>query len=95
MGKPCSKKRQIWSSRPILPVEPGGDHIFWGCQQGGRWLPEETSYHINVLPRTASGLTRFNVLYEEKAKAQELLLMDNISIVTYIDKMGGGGTHSL
>lgn len=58
---------------------------------GGRWLPEETSYHINVLPRTASGLTRFNVPYEKKAKAQELLLMDNISTVTYIDKMGGGG----
>ena len=40
------------------------------------------------LPRTACRLTSYNVLYKNKARAQVLLLMDNISAVTYINKMG-------
>ena len=58
---------------------------------GGRWLPEETSYHINCLELLAGSLAIMSFA-KNKAKAQVLLLMDNISAVTYINKMGG--THS-
>ena len=58
---------------------------------GGRWLPEETSCHINCLDLLAGALAVMSFT-KNKAKAQVLLLMDNILAVTYINKMGG--THS-
>ena len=58
---------------------------------GGRWLPEETSYHINCLELLAGSLAIMSFT-KNKAKAQVLLLMDNILAITYINKMGG--THS-
>ena len=58
---------------------------------GGRWLLQETPYHINCLELLAGSLAIMS-LTKNKAKAQELLLMDNISAITYINKMGG--THS-
>ncbi|CAH3143193.1 unnamed protein product [Porites evermanni] len=58
---------------------------------GGRWLLEETPYHINCLKFLAGSLAIMSFT-KNKAKAQEQLLMDNISAVTYINKMGG--THS-
>ena len=57
----------------------------------GRWLPEETPYHINCLVLLEVSLAIMSVT-KNKAKAPVLLLMDNISAVTYINKMGG--THS-
>ena len=65
-----------------------------GMSTGGRWLPEETSYHINCLELLAGSLAIMSFT-KNKAKAQVLLLMDNISAVTYINKMGGTHTPML
>ena len=79
-----------------LVIETDASRQGWGacCQgmsTGGRWLPEETSYHINCLELLAGSLAIMSFT-KTKAKAQVLLLMDNISAVSYINKMGG--THS-
>ena len=79
-----------------LVIETDASRQGWGayCQwmsTGGRWLPEETSYHINCLELLAGSLAIMSFT-KNKAMAQVLLLMDKVSAVTYIDKMGG--THS-
>ena len=58
---------------------------------GGRWLPEETSYHISCQELLAGSLAIISFT-KNKAKAQVPLLMKNISATTYINKMRG--THS-
>ena len=55
---------------------------------GGRWLPHKTSYHINCLELLAGSLAIMSFT-KNKARAQVLLLMDNISAVIYINKMDG------
>ena len=68
----------------------------WGavCQSessGGRWSPEEKSFHINVLELLAVeyGLKSFqSVLYGKHVK----VLSDNQCAVTYLKNMGG--SHS-
>ena len=88
--------RALFQQSTDLVIETDASRQGWGayCQgmsTGGRWLPEETSYHINCLELLAGSLA-IRSFAKNKAKAQVLLLMDNISAVTYINKMGG--THS-
>jgi len=73
-------------------IETDASRQGWGayCQgmsTGGRWLPEETSYHINCLELLAGSLAIMSFT-NNKAKAQVLLLMNNISAVTYINLNG-------
>ena len=88
-----------WNGKALLQqssdlvIETDASHLGWGayCQgmsTGGRWLPEETSYHINCLELLAGSLAIMSFT-KNKATGQVLLLMDNISAVTYINKMGG------
>ena len=88
--------KALFQQSTDLVIETDASRQGWGayCQgmsTGGRWLPEETSYHINCLELLAGSLAIMSFA-KNKAKAQVLLLMDNISAVTYINKMGG--THS-
>ena len=88
--------KALFQQSTDLFIETDASRQGWGayCQgmsTGGRWLPEETSYHINCLELLAGSLAIMSFT-KNKAKAQVLLLMDNISAVTYINKMGG--THS-
>jgi hypothetical protein len=62
-----------------------------GVSTGGRWLLQESTHHINCLELLAGSLA-VKCFTKSKAKAQVLLLMDNVTAVTYINKMGG--THS-
>ena len=55
---------------------------------GGRCLPHETSYAINCLELLEGSLAIMSFT-KNKDRAQVLFLMDNISVVTYINKMGG------
>lgn len=71
---------------------PGGGAYCQGVSTGGRWALEESSYHINCLELLAGSLA-LKCFTKNRAKAQVLLLMDNISAVTHINKMGGGGAH--
>ena len=58
---------------------------------GGRWSLQESTHHINCLELLAGSLA-VKCFTKSKAKAQVLLLMDNVTAVTYINNMGG--THS-
>ena len=91
-----------WNGKALLQqttdlvIETDASGKGWGayCQgvaTEGRWLPDETSYHINCLELLAGSLAIMSFT-KNKARAQVQLLMDNISAVTYINKMGG--THS-
>ena len=88
--------KALFQQSTYLVIETDASRQGWGayCQgmsTGGRYLPEETLYHINCLELLAGWLAIMSFT-KNKAKAQLLLLMDNISAVTYINKMGG--THS-
>ena len=61
-----------------------------GVSTGSRWALEETSYHINCLELLAGSLA-VKCFTKERAKAQVLLLMVNISAV-YIYQQDGGNT---
>ena len=88
--------KALFQQSTYFVIETDASHQGWGayCQgmsTGGRYLPEETSYHINCLELLAGWLAIMSFT-KNKAKAQVPLLMDNISAVTYINKMAG--THS-
>ena len=68
----------------------------WGARQGelqtgGRWSPAETTHHINYLELLAAF-----VALQSFAKTSSGIIMqmklDNVTAVTYINKLGG--THS-
>ena len=77
--------KALFQQSTDLVIETDASRQGWGayCQgmsTGGRWLPEETSYHINCLELLAGSLAIMSFT-KNKAKAQVLLLMDNISAV--------------
>ena len=79
-----------------LTIETDASLKGWGahCQgisTGGRWSRQESPYHINCLELLAGSLA-VQCFTKNLAKAKVLLLMDNVTAVTYISKMGG--THS-
>ena len=81
--------KALFQQSTDLVIETNASRQGWGayCQgmsTGGRWLPEETSYHISCLELLAGSLAIMSFT-KNKAKAQVLLLMDNISVVTYIN----------
>ena len=80
-----------------LTIETDASLQGWGahCQgisTGGRWSQKGSMFHIKCLELLAGSLA-VKCLTKSKVKAQVLLLMDNVTAVTYINKMGG--THSL
>lgn len=88
--------KALFQQSTDLVIETDASRQGWGayCQgvsTGGRWAPGETIYHINCLELLAGSLA-VKSFTKNRAEAQVLLLMDNISAVTYINKMGG--THS-
>ena len=83
--------KALFQQSTDLVIETDASRQGWGayCQgmsTGGRWLPEETSYHTNCLELLAGSLVIMSFT-KNKAKAQVLLLMD-ISAVTYIKQNG-------
>jgi len=91
-----------WNGRamiqePIdLVIETDASLQGWGahCQgvsTGGRWSPSEATSHINYLELLAGSLA-IKSFTKNRVKAQVLLLMDNVTAISYINKMGG--THS-
>lgn len=65
---------------------PGSKH------GGGRWYPQEKEQRINSLELLAGSLA-VKTFATGLGKVHILLLMDNVSAVSYINKLGG--THSL
>ncbi len=91
-----------WNGRAILrqpiqlTIETDASTKGWGahCQgisTGGRWSPEEKELHINCLEFLA-GSFAVKTFAKGMGKVHILLLMDSVSAVSYINKLGG--THS-
>ena len=88
-----------WNGRAILrqpiqlTIETDASTKGWGAQcqgasTGGRWSPKKKELHINSLKLLAGSLAvkRFA---KEEGKVHILLLMDSVSAVPYINKLGG------
>ena len=81
---------------PNMIIESDASNTGWGARQGeiqtgGRWSATETSNHINYLELLAAFLA-VQCFAKQKYNITILLKMDNVTAVTYINKMGG--THS-
>jgi hypothetical protein len=62
---------------------------------GRRWSPEESQQHINVLELKAAYLAIQAFTRNRKPPTAHIhLRIDNTTAVAYINKRGGGGTHS-
>jgi hypothetical protein len=80
-----------------LAIHTDASLLGWGATAdntsiGGRWSPEESQQHINVLELKAAYLAI--QAYRKSPPAHIHLRIDNTTAVAYINKRGGGGTHS-
>ena len=85
--------RAIISPSPDLVIETDASLTGWGAvldQQriGGAWNSEEKELHINVL-ELKGALFAVRAFATDKANIHVHLKMDNVSAVTYIQKLGG------
>ena len=94
--------RKVSLQSPLLPrvptmiIESDASNVGWGARQGelqtgGRWSLEETSHHINYLELLAAFLALQSFTKQRKGITVQMKL-DNVTAVTYINKLGG--THS-
>ena len=95
-----------YSSPPVPTIRFGHPHrrIHFGLgggatadntSIGGRWSPEESQQHINALELKAAYLAIQAFTRNRKLPPANIhLRIDNTTAVAYINKRGGGGTHS-
>ena len=89
-GRPLQKEDPILLIRSDAATEGGGGG--WGAicgtrTTGGRWSPEEQTWHINALELQAA---RFAVqTFAKKVTGTVALQLDNQVAVQYINRMGG------
>ena len=95
---------QGWNGKALfqhpidLIIEADASRKGWGayCEgvsTGGPWCSEKKRLHINCLEQLA-GSFAIKTFTKTTACAHVRLLLDNAAAVAYINKMGGGGTHS-
>ena len=84
---------------PTLMIESDASNMGWGtaCQNertGGLWSRKEALHHINYLELLAAFLALKSFI---KGREDQIVLlkMDNITALTYINKMGGAHSHLL
>ena len=93
---------QAWNGKALfqksadLVIETDASHKGWeayceGVSTGGPWCSNEQRLHINSLELLA-GSFAIKTFCKNRVVAHVKLLMDNVSAVAYINKMGG--THS-
>ena len=97
-----SLDRKMPIQSPILSqissrtIESDASNKGWGARQGelstgGRWSQEESSHHINYLELLAAFLALQSFAKHSRSMTIQMK-MDNVTAVTYINKLGG--THS-
>lgn len=59
-----------------------------GVRTGGPWSPEERQWHINCLEALAA-FHALKCFVRDKKGVTVLLRLDNISAVSYVNKLGG------
>ena len=83
----------------------GFDHRIWciqtrlGCQlqrdkHRGQWTATEQLKHINYLEMKAAFLA-LQSFCTGRSLVSVLILMDNVTVITFLNKMGGNHSHSL
>ena len=98
-------KVRSFNGRPLqiscwdLTVESDASRSGWGasCQgvnTGGPWTAAEQVHHINFLELKAAFLA-LQTFCSGKTGVSVLLLLDNITAITFINKMGGNHSYTL
>ena len=82
-----------------MTIESDASNTGWGARQGemqtgGCWSVNEASNHINYLELLALFLA-LQCFAKQKHNTTILLKMDNVTAVTYINKMGGTQSEGL
>ena len=82
-----------------LTIESDAFKQGWGasCQgtnTGGPWTATEQSEHINYLEMKAAFLA-LQSFYTGRSSLSVLLLMDSVTAIAFLNKMGGNHSHSL
>ena len=85
--------KALQSEPPTLIIETDASTMGWGacCEQvqtRGLWSQTERLLHMNCLELLAGGFTLKSFL-KNKCDIHVLLLVDNTSAISYINKMGG------
>ena len=87
--------KQILTMGPQISIETDASKMGWGfnCpslkqRMGGPWASQEKEMHINALEMKAAQIA-IKALTKEKNNIHVHLKMDNITAVTYLNKMGG------
>ena len=96
-----------WNGRALLRPSPdviiethvdssrsGWGAVCQGVTTGGLWSKMEKKLHINCLELLA-GSFAVKSFTKDRFCVHVRLRMDNVSAVAYINRLGGGGTHSL
>ena len=65
-----------------------------GVRKGGPWSPEEKQWHINCLEALAAFHT-VKCFVRDRRSVTVLLRLDNISAVSYVNKLGVTVSHTL
>jgi hypothetical protein len=89
--------RHLQISKWDLTIESDASLQDWGASSqgkstGGPWTVEERKHHINYLELLAAFLA-LRAFVRNKEKLSILLLLDNITAIAFINRMGG--THSV
>ena len=93
VGNIQSGKKDIKPKTPDITLTTDASKEGWGAvvedrRSGGRWSPDESTLHINVLEMKAVLLGLETFLRHEKDVTIKIL-SDNCTTVSYINKMGG------
>ena len=101
----CALDRKVQMQSPIQPrvptmtIELDASNMGWGARQGelqtgGRWSLTETSHHINYFELLAAFLALQCFAKHSRGITVQMKL-DNVTAVTYINKLGGAHSQAL
>ena len=85
-------RKALVNGDPNLAMETDASLLGWGAvcngvRTGGLWTQSERLLHINCL-ELMGGAFAVKAFTQHKTQVRVLLLMDNVTAVTYINKMG-------
>ncbi|KAI8499790.1 Phosphatidylinositide phosphatase SAC2 [Branchiostoma belcheri] len=96
---PRHNSRPILSPAAVIVVETDASTAGWGgysngVHTGGRWSVEEGQTHINILELRAASLT-VRAFCRELVSKHVKVLTDNVTVVAYLNRLGGTRSQRL
>jgi hypothetical protein len=85
--------KTLLAEKPVLVIESDASRLGWGAvcgdiRTGGPWTQAETRYHINCLEAIAAFLA-LRCFTAQKQNISVLLRIDNMTVVSYVNNLGG------